>query len=162
MEVYELRGLILVREKGERGAMQEGLSEFFQRMKALPTKYDLSRSIYVLPEKEACEEVRFPRSREIPREKEKTRWQVFAEEKGIKKKSGRKGGRVRDEETGEYAPAFGRGSRSDVDRNWLIELKDNEDPGIDRHSLLGTEKRKRVQKNKDNREKNQRRASAGR
>lgn len=169
-DVYDLCGFIAIREtlapredlekqEARMEMCKQGVIELFRRMKELPTKYDLHGpgKTYVIPERprahmrEYSEEVVFPRSRELPKEKPKTRWQSFAEAKGIKKNRNKRGGRIYNEETEKYAPSYGRGSKNDVDRNWLIELKEGEDLSVDRHALLKKEKKKRVKKNEHNR-----------
>ncbi|KAI5126400.1 regulator of ribosome biosynthesis [Nematocida parisii] len=131
---------------------------FFKKLKELPTKYDLHNATqYVLPKEilahmpEYSKETIFPRARVLPEESVKTKWEMFAARKGIVRSKNKTGGRVYDEVTREYAPAFGRGSKNDLDRNWLIEVKDHEDPMIDRHSLLkeNKKKNKRAQKIKE-------------
>lgn len=126
---------------------------FFRKLKELPTKYDLHRAVqYIIPREILAhtaaysKETVFPRARVLPEEKAKTKWELFAERKGIQKNRNKSGGRIYDEATREYTPAFGRGSKNDLDRNWLIEIKENEDPMVDRHSEL----KERKQKNKRN------------
>ncbi|EHY65938.1 regulator of ribosome biosynthesis [Nematocida ausubeli] len=122
---------------------------FFKKLKELPTKYDLHNATqYVLPKEilahmpEYSKETVFPRARVLPEESVKTKWEQFAARKGIVKSKNKSGGRIYDEVKREYMPAFGRGSKNDLDRNWLIEVKEHEDPMVDRHSQLKERKLK--------------------
>lgn len=64
-----------------------------------------------------------PREKPVPREKEKTKWEKFAEKKGIKAK--RKDGKLAfDEASGEWKPKYGyKGKKGDgVQDDWLVEI----------------------------------------
>lgn len=132
---------------------RESTLQFLKKLKELPTKYDLQKAVqYVIPREilphkpEYSKETVFPRMRVLPEEAVKTKWEQFAERKGIRKNRNKKGGRIYDEVTREYTAAFGRGSKNDLDRNWLIEVREDEDPMVDRH----TELKERKKKNKKN------------
>lgn len=63
-----------------------------------------------------------PREKPVPKEKEKTKWERFAEKKGIKAK--RKDGKLAfDEATGEWKAKYGyKGKRGDgVQEDWIVE-----------------------------------------
>ncbi|OAG31117.1 regulator of ribosome biosynthesis [Nematocida displodere] len=154
-EVYDTKSFIAIGESRENTEKLDSykslLSKFFKKLRECPTKYDLyNLPIYILPAeilphtKEYSKETVFPRARVLPEEVPKTRWEMFAERKGIKKSKNKRGGRVYDEVTREHAPAYGRGSKSDLDRQWLIEVKEHEDPMVDRHALLKTKKKNNV------------------
>jgi len=159
--VYDLKGFLAIGNRTGEPAIdryRQLALEFFKRLKKLPTKYDLySQPQYVVPQEilphseEYSKETVFPRSRVLPEEAPKTRWEMFAERKGIKKNKNKRGGRIYDKITREYTPSYGRGSKSDLDRQWIIEVKENEDPMVDRHELLKQNKKRGValQENKE-------------
>ncbi|KAL2913049.1 Rhodanese-related sulfurtransferase [Polyrhizophydium stewartii] len=89
---------------------------------------------------------RLPRSKPVPKDAPKTRWEKFAATKGIQKR--KKSRKVFDEATGEYKPRFGyKGKDSKMD-DWLIPVPDNADPYEDQFQKKREEKRQRVDKNK--------------
>ncbi|KAF2769257.1 ribosomal biogenesis regulatory protein [Teratosphaeria nubilosa] len=62
-----------------------------------------------------------PREKPIPKEKEKTKWEKFAEKKGVKAK--RKDGKlVYDEAKGDWVPKYGYKGKSDGNEDWLVEV----------------------------------------
>ncbi|OQO13115.1 hypothetical protein B0A48_02579 [Cryoendolithus antarcticus] len=66
-----------------------------------------------------------PREKPVPKEKEKTRWDKFAEKKGIKGKK-RDGKLEFNEELQEWKPKYGyKGKKGDgVQEDWLVEVDD--------------------------------------
>ena len=66
-----------------------------------------------------------PRAMPPPQAKPPTRWEKFAQEKGIAKK-GKRSRMVLDEPTGEYKPRFGYKRARDESSEWLYELKGND------------------------------------
>lgn len=66
-----------------------------------------------------------PREKPLPKEKEKTKWERFAEKKGIKAKR-RDGKLAFDEAKGEWKPKYGyKGKKGDgVQDDWLVEVDD--------------------------------------
>jgi hypothetical protein len=94
---------------------------------------------------------------QIPVDKPQTKWEKFAEKKGIMKK--KRSRMVLDEETGQYLPRYGYKS---VDKDGLeapfIEHKEGMDLTVDPWSKLAEEKRERVAKNKHQEVGNRRRA----
>merc|ERR1719498_1417370 len=82
----------------------------------------------ILPQKEVevC-----PREKPLPKEKAKTRWEKFAEEKGIEKR--KRSRMVWDENIKDWAPRHGFKSvkRNAESREWLIEAKPGDDPSED-------------------------------
>lgn len=104
-----------------------------------------------------------PREKSLPKEKPKTKWEKFAEEKGIKKKA-KDGKLVYDEETGKWVPKWGYGGiNKKLDNQWLVELPENpknpEDDFADPRSLDRQERKKLVKKNQKQQEKNAKRSS---
>ena len=81
-------------------------------------------------------EMKFPREKRLPEEKEPTKWELFAQRKGIKKT--KKSGKVWNQETHSWVPRFGKGSVKQIEKaqnNWIVEdkigLHDNPFEGID-------------------------------
>ena len=67
-------------------------------------------------------ETQLPREKPVPKEKEKTKWEKFAEKKGIKNKR-REGKMVFDEAKGDWVPKYGyKGKKIDADGDWLVEV----------------------------------------
>lgn len=90
-----------------------------------------------------------PRSKPIPKERAQTKWEKFAQEKGIQKK--RRDRLVLDDSTGEYVPRYGRGSKNSLDRDVIIPHKQGMGSDFDPFTQKRQEKKKRI---KDNRRKN--------
>lgn len=65
---------------------------------------------------------RFPRSKAIPSPKQKTRWEKFAETKGITKS--KRSAKTYDSASGKWLPRFGGKSAKNrnLDENWCEEL----------------------------------------
>jgi regulator of ribosome biosynthesis len=98
-----------------------------------------------------------PREKPLPKEKPLTKWQQYAKLKGIQKK--KKDRKVFDEATGEWRPAWGYKRKDDSTKDWLIEIKDNEDPYQDFYAKRNKEKSERVAKNELQRLRNVARSS---
>ncbi|KXL50426.1 hypothetical protein M433DRAFT_2076 [Acidomyces richmondensis BFW] len=72
-----------------------------------------------------------PREKPVPKEKEKTKWEKFAEKKGIKAKK-RDGKLVYDEAKGDWVPKYGyKGQKSDANDDWLVEVDEKADEARD-------------------------------
>lgn len=66
-------------------------------------------------------ETRLPREKHVPKDKEKTRWEKFADKKGIKAK--RKDGKLAyDEASGEWKPKYGYKGKKAEGEDWLVEI----------------------------------------
>ncbi|KAI5172287.1 regulator of ribosome biosynthesis [Nematocida sp. LUAm3] len=159
--IYDVKNFIAIADADERSTEERHKELALNLLKAvveLPTKYDLFSEInYILPSEilptnpNYSKETVFPRIRVLPEEAPKTKWELFAQMKGIKKdKNKKRGGRIYDDDKREFTPAYGRGSKNDLDRNWLIEIKSSEDPMVDRHKLLKKEKKDRKTKQNKN------------
>lgn len=67
-------------------------------------------------------ETALPREKPVPKDKEKSKWEKFAEKKGIQKKR-RDGKLVYDEAKGDWVPKYGyKGKNVDGDGDWLVEV----------------------------------------
>ncbi|KAI4194745.1 MAG: hypothetical protein LQ350_007606 [Teloschistes chrysophthalmus] len=68
-----------------------------------------------------------PREKPVPAEKEKTKWEKFAEKKGIKDKK-KEGKLVFDEETGEWVPKWGyKGKNKEGEGDWIVEVDEEKE-----------------------------------
>lgn len=93
-----------------------------------------------------------PREKSLPKEKEKTKWEKFAEKKGISKKE-KRSRKVYDEASGEWVNRWGyKGKNKDMDDQWLVEVDDqakttDDGEDIDPRKLNRMERKKLVKKN---------------
>ncbi|KAK3700140.1 hypothetical protein LTR37_016143 [Vermiconidia calcicola] len=72
-------------------------------------------------------EMQLPREKPVPTEKQKTKWEKFAEKKGIKGKK-KEGKLVYDEAKGDWVPKYGyKGKNTDGDGDWLVEVDEKAD-----------------------------------
>lgn len=62
-----------------------------------------------------------PREKPVPKDKEKTKWEKFAEKKGIKAKK-KDGKMVYDEDKGDWVPKYGYKGKDKGDGDWLVEV----------------------------------------
>ncbi|KAI4130103.1 MAG: hypothetical protein LQ341_006498 [Variospora aurantia] len=68
-----------------------------------------------------------PREKPLPALKEKTKWEKFAEKKGIKDKK-KEGKMVFDEETQEWVPKWGyKGRNKDGEQDWIVEVDEKKE-----------------------------------
>jgi hypothetical protein len=76
-------------------------------------------------------ETRLPREKSVPKEKEKSKWEKFAEKKGIKAKK-REGKLEYDEDLREWRPRYGyKGKKAagGVESDWIVEVEEEKRPG---------------------------------
>ncbi|XP_071966046.1 ribosome biogenesis regulatory protein homolog [Antedon mediterranea] len=88
---------------------------------------------------------RLPREKSIPKPKATTRWEKFAQMKGIQNK--KKTRKVWDEELQKWVPRWGYQSKGDLKRDWVLEVPQNADPFEDQFGKKKKEKKERVAKN---------------
>ncbi|GAB0092296.1 Ribosome biogenesis regulatory protein [Sergentomyia squamirostris] len=94
-----------------------------------------------------------PRERKIPEPKPLTKWQKFAQEKGIKKKPRMK--KVFDQEQDKWVPTFGyKRAAAEKDRDWVLEVPANADPMEDQFQKKKDIRKERIAKNEIQRMKN--------
>lgn len=98
-----------------------------------------------------------PRAKPLPKARPPTKWEVFAKEKGITKRKKEK--LVYDDITDTWKPRYGYNRIGAEKDDWLIEMKDNEDPNVDKFEQKKEEKKERVAKNELQRLKNIARAT---
>ncbi len=87
-----------------------------------------------------------PREKPIPKEREPTKWEKFAKEKGIVKK--RRDRLVFDEQSGEYLPRYGRNSVKSLERDVVLPHKESLGEGEDPFSAKRKEKKLRIKNEK--------------
>lgn len=91
-----------------------------------------------------------PREKPLPRPKEKTRWERFAEKKGITKdRRGEVGGnKVYDEEKGEWVPKYGyKGRNKGPEGEWIVEVDEDKEKRLrEGETLRGEGRRERKDK----------------
>eukprot|EP00123_Amoebidium_parasiticum_P014923 comp22702_c2_seq1/m.35224 comp22702_c2_seq1/g.35224 ORF comp22702_c2_seq1/g.35224 comp22702_c2_seq1/m.35224 type:complete len:311 (-) comp22702_c2_seq1:80-1012(-) len=88
-----------------------------------------------------------PREKPIPQPKAQTKWEKFAEAKGIQKR--KKSRMVFDEERQDWAPRWGYNRANDETKDWIKVLPDNkeQDPYEDMYAKALAAKKERINKN---------------
>lgn len=85
---------------------------------------------------------KLPRAKPVPKEKPKTRWEKFMEERNMKKR--KRSRMVYDEVTGDWRPRWGYGSikkTKEAAHDWVHEVKEGEDPMQNPFERKSAEKR---------------------
>jgi len=98
---------------------------------------------------------KLPREKPLPAPKPQTRWEKFAQEKGIVKKKRSK--MVWDETTQQWAPRYGYGranNAKDAPENWVVEAKPGDDGSVDPFEAKANERKERLNKQKRQEERN--------
>eukprot|EP00049_Salpingoeca_infusionum_P018595 m.357940 g.357940 ORF g.357940 m.357940 type:complete len:330 (-) comp17991_c0_seq1:240-1229(-) len=95
---------------------------------------------------------KIPREKPVPKPKPKTRWEKFAELKGIQNK--KKDRMVYDELSGEYRPRWGYKRANDMSSVPWLEVPDGADPYEDQFEKLAKNKKERTEKNEQQRLRN--------
>lgn len=85
-----------------------------------------------------------PREKPIPKPRPPTKWELFAQKKGIVKRKRSK--LVLDEPSGEFKRRYGYGKANDSEAVPVIEAGPNDQPGEDPFSTMRKEKKERVKK----------------
>ncbi|KAI5640730.1 hypothetical protein M9H77_00460 [Catharanthus roseus] len=119
----------------------------------LPSTEDLDGPIVQLPPPTT----KLPRAKPLPKPKPPTRWELFAQKKGIQKR--KKDKIVFDEQTGTWKRRHGYDRVNDDKDVPIIEAKMDEDPGEDPFAKRQKEKKNRVEKQEKNRLKNLKQAA---
>lgn len=111
-------------EDTTRDNVQLLVNQLFQ----LPTEKDEEGIFAELPGLEAWH---MPREKHVPKQKAMTRWEKFAQEKGIQKK--KRGRMVWNEQVKDWVPRWGFGSTKQIEEkhDWVIEAKAGQDPNED-------------------------------
>lgn len=102
---------------------------------------------------------RVPRALPAPEAKKETKWEKFARERGIPAHKEKRSRKVWDEATGSWMYRHGYQKANDDGKEWpIMEIKDNEDPFQDPWEKQREVKRAKVEKNTEQRMRNQERA----
>lgn len=110
----------------------------------LPTEMIDGQTYATLPKVQ--ENIFLPREKPVPEAKKPTKWQKFAEMKGIKKK--KQSRLVYDDETKQWVPRWGyKSKRSQKDREWAIEMPSNVADDTDMFQKRKDAKKARSDKN---------------
>lgn len=94
-----------------------------------------------------------PREKPLPKPKEKTKWEKFAQKRGIHKK--KKSAMVFDDAQQEFIPRHGaKSAKNDSLNDWVMEIPQNADPYEDQYAKKRSEKKERIRKNEAKHKKN--------
>lgn len=119
----------------------------------LPATEDVDGPIVKLPPPTT----RLPRQKHLPKPAPPTKWEAFAQKKGIKKR--KKDKIAYDEKSGAWKRTYGYDRANDADDVPIIEAKPTDEPGVDPFAKRKAEKKQRVENNEKNRLKNLKEAS---
>ncbi|KAA8893524.1 ribosome biogenesis regulatory protein-domain-containing protein [Sphaerosporella brunnea] len=102
-------------------AMRDGAQALInQVLTVLPLKATADGIFAELPDPVTT----LPREKPIPKDREPTKWELFAKKKGIKAKK-KDGKLVYDEEKQEWVPKWGyKGKNKEAEAQWLVEVDD--------------------------------------
>lgn len=122
----------------------------------LPATEDVDGPIVKLPPPTT----KLPRQKHLPKPKPPTKWELFAQKKGIKKR--KKDKIAYDEKSGTWKRTYGYDRANDEDDVPIIEAKPSDEPGEDPFAKRRADKKQRVDKQEKNRLRNlQQTAKAG-
>ncbi|KAF7458066.1 ribosome biogenesis regulatory protein [Cryptosporidium felis] len=102
--------------------------------------------VVALPSKQT---IQLPRAFPLPVKREKTRWEKFAEIKGIKKR--KRSRMVYDPITDNFVPRWGKGSIKKIQKKYneaIVEVKDGMDESKDPRDIINLKKNMMIQKQK--------------
>ncbi|XP_028766327.1 ribosome biogenesis regulatory protein homolog [Neltuma alba] len=119
----------------------------------LPSTEDVDGPLVKLPPPVT----KLPREKHLPRPKPPTKWELFAQKKGIKKR--KKDKVAYDEQSGTWKRRFGYDHANDEEAIPIIEAKPNDDPDEDPFAKRKENKKKRIEKQESNRLKNLKQAA---
>ncbi|XP_021835505.2 ribosome biogenesis regulatory protein homolog [Spinacia oleracea] len=114
----------------------------------LPATEDVDGPIVKLPPPTT----RLPRQKHLPKAQPQTKWEAFAQKKGIKKR--KKDKIAYDERTGAWKRTYGYDRANDKDDIPIIDAKPTDEPGLDPFAKRKAEKKQRVENNEKNHLKN--------
>ncbi|KAK1315937.1 hypothetical protein QJS10_CPA05g01742 [Acorus calamus] len=141
----------LVKECLNKGT--ELVQEIVNALFTLPTTEDIDGLIIKLPQPTT----KLPREKPLPKPKLPTKWELFAQRKGIKNR--KKDKVVFDKQTDTWKRRYGYDRVDDVTDIPIIEAKMTDEPGEDPFSKKDKEKKKRVGKQEKNRLQNLKQAA---
>ncbi|VEU19494.1 DEKNAAE100521 [Brettanomyces naardenensis] len=89
-----------------------------------------------------------PREKSLPKPKEKTKWEKFAEAKGIRK-TGKKDKQIYDETAKEWGTKWGyKGKNKATEDQWLVEVNEGKEKKDDNGDLIDPRKLSRMERKK--------------
>lgn len=132
----------------------EGVQALVDGLAELPREQSELGPLVALPEPTT----RLPRQLPCPKPKPPTKWELYAQQKGIMNK--KKERMVWDEAKGDWAPRWGFKRANDDSEAPIMEVREGEDPFADPWQRKALEKKERVLKNQMNRLSNLGRATA--
>lgn len=93
---------------------------------------------------------KLPRGKHVPEPKQPTKWERFAQTKGINSNSSKdREKKVWDDTADQWKPRYGyKRAKLENEKEWLIEVPANGDPNIDYFAQKKEDKKERVAKNK--------------
>ncbi|GFX36397.1 ribosome biogenesis regulatory protein homolog [Trichonephila clavipes] len=106
----------------------------------LPSEYVEHLPVATLPRPK----IAIPREKPLPKPKSLTKWQKFAQTKGISRKDNDR--KVWDPISEDWKPSYGYGSIKNQE-DWIKEIPNNADPNIDHFEKDKEEKKERIAKN---------------
>jgi len=101
-------------------AARSGVEPLVHAIFSVPSEYTDAGRLIELPKPS----VPMPREKVIPKEREATKWEKYAKEKGISKK--RRSRLVFHEPTGEYLPRYGKNSAKSLQRDVILPHKEGD------------------------------------
>eukprot|EP00730_Choanoeca_flexa_P001671 TRINITY_DN10739_c0_g1_i6.p1 TRINITY_DN10739_c0_g1~~TRINITY_DN10739_c0_g1_i6.p1 ORF type:complete len:348 (+),score=88.63 TRINITY_DN10739_c0_g1_i6:136-1179(+) len=138
----ELKLPLLEQTKVLQSLLRDNTQLLVNQLFQLPVKRDDDGVFAMLP----TPTTRLPREKPVPESMPKTKWEQFAEMKGIQKK--KKSRMVFDEATQEWKPRWGYGrSGADKSKHGWIEVPDHADPYEDQFEKHATKLKSRTTKN---------------
>ena len=140
---------ILARNERLLAAARDNAQLLFNRLFQLDKEDSSEGLLAVLPDTDIQDpgsvESLLPRFRPVPSKKQSTRWEKFADEKGIKNR--KRDRMVWDEQSGTMKPRYGYGRANDDTKDWAIPVGANDDPYEDPFAKRKMAKKERVLKN---------------
>ncbi|CAF2512201.1 unnamed protein product [Rotaria sp. Silwood2] len=136
------------RDEYIKNTMRDNMQLFVNALWQVPIERHDNVIVAILPDAKAI----VPREKPIPKPKPLTKWQKFAQNKGIVKQ--KKSKFVWDEAKKEWGRRYGYKKANDDSKPWLIEVPTSADPNEDQFAKRSSAKKERVAKNEFQRLKN--------
>jgi len=134
----------------------EGCTQLLSALWQLPMEKSDAGPMVTLP---GYFEIKTPRSLPPPPPKKETKWEKFAKERGIPTNKEKRSRKVWDEATQSWMYRHGYQKANNDAQEWpIMEVKRNDDPYADPWEKIRETKKARVEKNMENRMRNQERA----
>ncbi|KAL5774788.1 hypothetical protein ACOSP7_012345 [Xanthoceras sorbifolium] len=153
---HDFSSLPSSREDLVKECLQEGVKlvqAIADQLFNLPSTEDVEGPIVKLPPPTT----KLPREKHLPKPKPPTKWELFAQKRGIKKR--KKDKVLWDEQTGTWKRSYGYDRVNDDRDVPIIEAKMTDAPGEDPFAKRQTEKKQRVDKQERNRVQNLKQAA---